>query len=85
MAWFKKALIAAFTLTMIGCDPQFNISGAYFPDWLACILGALFCTWLLRLALIRIHGIQYLFPEFVIYLCIFIAFACSLWLLFFSA
>ncbi|MEO6847018.1 MAG: YtcA family lipoprotein [Chthoniobacterales bacterium] len=84
MAWSKKALIALWALSMAGCDPQFNISGAYFPAWLACVFAGLIGTWLLHLAFVRKGIASHIRPAGFIYLCIFIAIACALWLLFFS-
>jgi hypothetical protein len=69
---------------MTGCDPQFNISGAYFPAWLACILGGVAGTWLLHFLLLRRGVARYLWPAPLIYFALAVAISCALWLLFFA-
>lgn len=70
---------------MTACDPQFNLSGAYFPAWLACVLGALVGTWVLHVILLRLGISKYLRPAPIVYIAIFAALSCGLWLIFFSA
>ncbi|MEO6053946.1 MAG: YtcA family lipoprotein [Chthoniobacterales bacterium] len=72
-------------MSMAGCDPQFNISGAYFPDWLACILAGLIGTWLCHEVMVRTGIAPHFRPAILVYPCLFITISCALWLLFFSA
>jgi hypothetical protein len=71
-------------LTMTGCDPQINIAGAYFPAWLACILGGLILFWLLHLVFLKAGLLPHLIPLPLVYAALITSLTCILWLLFFA-
>jgi hypothetical protein len=71
-------------LTMTSCDPQINIAGAYFPAWLACVLGGLILFWGLHLAFLKVGIIPYLVPLPLVYGAIITSLTCLLWLIFFA-
>lgn len=71
-------------LTMTGCDPQINIAGAYFPAWLACILGGLILFWVLHLLFLRLGLLPHLIPLPLVYAALITSLTCILWLLFFA-
>lgn len=77
---------ALLTIEVAGCRraPTFNILGSFFPSWLVClfvgiILSAIAYRVFARFALEK----EILWP-IVVYPCLALFFACTLWLIFFS-
>jgi YtcA-like protein len=50
-----------------GCDPIFDVEGAYFPGWMLCILVAIALTVLLRFVFVRARIEESLGPLLIIY------------------
>lgn len=73
-------------LPLAGCShaPNFNILGSYFPAWLLCIIVGTIATSILYWWLQRKRWDRYLTPSIVIYPCLAVLLACTLWLLLFS-
>ncbi|WP_343047534.1 YtcA family lipoprotein [Pseudomonas akapageensis] len=61
------------------------VLGAYFPDWLFCILGAVLLALLVHTLLIRRGFGAWLGPPALAYPVLTALFALSAWLLFFQA
>ncbi len=75
------ALVAALTLG--GCDPVFDIDGAFFPSWMISLLVGVLLTVALRLAFLR-NGLEpYLGPLPLIYTCLALLLTMTTWVLFF--
>ena len=66
-------------------NPLIDIGGAYFPAWLAAMLGGLVFAALARAILGRTFLAKALEPETVMLPALFLAGSCGLWLLLFSA
>jgi hypothetical protein len=78
-------LVSLVPLLMSGCQraPAFNIDGSFFPGWIACgvfgIISAVCIHWLLsRLGLER-----EIKPSILIYPCVALSVALTMWLIFF--
>jgi len=84
MSRFPVVAASLLALSTGGCDPQYNIAGAFFPAWLACTLGALVAISIIHGLGIRLGFAAFLRPSILVYPCLFIAFACALWLVFFA-
>ncbi|MGF6754796.1 YtcA family lipoprotein [Paraburkholderia sp. GAS42] len=72
-------------LLLQGCtrSPSTNVLGAYYPDWLFCIVGAVAVTVLIRLLLLRASLDEWLDPPAVAYPTLVALLAFAGWLLFF--
>jgi hypothetical protein len=62
-------LTAWFVVLLQGCSrsPSTNILGAYYPDWLFCIVGAVAAVVVIRLVLLRVELDDWLYPQAVAY------------------
>lgn len=78
------ALIAA-TLTS-GCvnAPSIGVLGAYFPDWLFCIVAGVVLTVIIHLILKRSQTNQLIGPAAVVYPTLVTFLALAIWLMFFQ-
>ena len=77
-------LLALACLPLGGCDPIFDVAGAYFPAWIICLVVGLFATMAVRELLLRAGVDQHLFWKPIAYTGCFLSVACWIWLLFFS-
>jgi hypothetical protein len=68
-----------------GCDPVFDLEGAFFPAWMLCLLGGILLTAALRplFAWSRIE--PHLGPLALVYSCLALAISFGAWLLLFRA
>jgi len=66
-------------------SPLVAIAGAYFPAWLAAVLGGMVLATLLRWVLARLLLADVLEPGPVMVPVLFVACSCFVWLAFFSA
>ncbi|MGY2491496.1 YtcA family lipoprotein [Cupriavidus sp. CP313] len=68
-----------------GCSrsPSTNVLGAYYPDWLFCIVGAVVAAVLIRLLLLRAGLNDWLYPPAIAYPALLALLAFAGWLLFF--
>ena len=71
------------SLGLGGCDPLFDVGGAYLPGWLFAVLLALGFTFLVRWVLVLCRVDAYLWLRSLAYMSLFTAFAISLWYFFF--
>jgi hypothetical protein len=74
---------AASILWLAGCDPIFDLEGAFFPSWMLCLLAGIIVTALLRPLLARIGLEPYMGPPALIYSCLALLLSFAAWLTFF--
>lgn len=80
----RSGLLAAFLLTGCGRAPSFNVLGSYFPAWLVCILLGIVGASMIRVSLVRLHMESMVRWTIVVYPCVALSIAFTLWLLIFS-
>ena len=68
-----------------GCNhaPEFNIFGSYFPAWLLCIAAGTVLSGLSYSGLKRLGLDREIVASIVVYPCLALFYACTLWLLLF--
>lgn len=73
-------------LALTGCKraPTFNILGSFFPSWLICLFAGIVLAALVNRILARFALDKELLWPVLVYPCLSILFACTLWLIFFS-
>jgi hypothetical protein len=82
----RFALVALFPLEMLmGCQraPSFSIAGSYFPDWILCSFVGIMVAALAHGLFLRLKMEREIQPAVLIYPCIALSCAVTLWLLFF--
>ena len=79
-----RPLLTLLPLPLAGCDPIFDVAGAYFPAWLICILLGGIITLIIRDVLIRFGLHAHLGWTAIAYLGLFSMAGCSIWLIFFT-
>jgi hypothetical protein len=80
----RACLLLIFTsLGLGGCDPLFDIGGAFFPGWLLAAILGFVVTLLVRWILVRVRVDEFLWLRTVSYICLFTMCSVFLWLLFF--
>ena len=81
----RKAGATLLPLALLGCGraPSLNIVGSFFPAWLLCILAGLVITGIARWVFGRLHLHEAIAPTILIYPCLALASAFTLWLLLF--
>lgn len=69
-----------------GCQraPSFNIAGSFFPDWILCSFIGIFVAALAHALFVRLKIEREIQPAVLIYPCIALSCAVTLWLVFFS-
>jgi hypothetical protein len=84
----KRAIsVAAIaTLPMSGCAnaPSIGVLGAYFPDWLFCIVAGVVLTVVIFLILGRLQAGHLMKPSAVVYPTLATLLALAVWLLLFQ-
>lgn len=77
----RSLLFSAVLLTGCSLPPAIPIIGAYYPDWLFCIIAGVILTLVTRLILLR----KYQTPPLagVIYTALFALYSMLFWLVFF--
>jgi hypothetical protein len=68
---------------LAGCDPIFDLEGAFFPSWMLCLLVGIVLTALLRPLFARVGVEPYLGPPALIYSCLALLISFATWLTFF--
>ncbi|MGH7788472.1 MAG: YtcA family lipoprotein [Candidatus Binatia bacterium] len=66
-----------------GCDPVFDIDGAFFPSWMVCLLAGVFGAVGLRYVFVRTGLEPHLGPLPLIYTCLTLLIAMVIWVQFF--
>ncbi len=82
-ARWKPAALAALA-GIGGCDPVVNIAGANFPAWLLCAIAGAMLTAAVRPILMASGLEPHLGPRPLIYSCLAVLLACTVWLIFFN-
>lgn len=77
------AALACSAPLLTACDPIWSISGAFFPGWLICMIGGLIAAILIRTVIARVGLEPHIGPRLLIYLMLYLACTCTLWLIFF--
>ncbi|MDX2169542.1 MAG: YtcA family lipoprotein [Deltaproteobacteria bacterium] len=78
-----RAALLGLGLALSGCDPVFDIEGAFFPAWMLCLLGGVIGAALLRPAFARSGLEPHLGPLPLVYSCLALLISFAAWLLFF--
>jgi hypothetical protein len=83
----REGILLLLTLVLSACSnaPSVPVLGAYFPDWLFCILSAVLLAFLLHALLARSGFGAWLAPPALTYPVLTVLFALSTWLLFFQS
>ena len=79
-------LFAALSLpTLAGCGyaPTFNILGSFFPSWLICLFAGILLTAIVNRIFVRFALDKEILWPVIVYPCLALLFACSLWLILF--
>jgi hypothetical protein len=76
----------ACALLTSGCAsaPSVGVLGAYFPDWLFCIVGGVLLTAIVRLLARHVGAEKWLWPVALIYPALVVLFAAAGWLIVFE-
>lgn len=84
--WRAIGTAAGAALLTAGCAhaPSLNVLGAYFPDWLFCIVAGVALTIVVHLVRARVPGGQRFGPPAVVYPALVTLFALIVWLIFFQ-
>jgi hypothetical protein len=70
---------------LCGCGraPSFNILGSFFPAWLVCIIAGILLASAGYWLFVRLNLEKEIRPAIIVYPCLALFFAFSLWLIFF--
>ncbi len=89
MKRFPRSLIlpaASVASQLAGCRlaPTFNILGSFFPSWLICLFVGIIVAVIANRLFARFALDKEILWPVVVYPCIALLFACTIWLIFFS-
>jgi hypothetical protein len=76
-------LLAVAAAGLAGCDPIFDLEGAFFPAWMLCLLAGIALTAVIRPLLARAGLEPYLGPLALIYSSLALLLSFAAWLAFF--
>ena len=81
-----KALTSSFCLLPLvtGCDPIFDIDGAFFPAWMLCMVLGIALAFACHPLFVRIGIQDYLGPPVLIYPSLALLITLAIWLIFFG-
>jgi len=79
-----RPFLILLALPLAGCDPIFDVAGAYFPSWIVCIIAGGIVTLIVRDILIRLGMHAHLGWTAIAYAGLFAMLSCSIWLIFFT-
>jgi cytochrome c oxidase subunit IV len=77
-------LSVAAQLTGCRLAPTFNILGSFFPSWLICLFAGIIVAVIANRLFARFALDKEILLPVVVYPCIALLFACTIWLIFFS-
>lgn len=82
----KIAVSLAIAPWLSGCGraPSFNILGSFFPAWLVCIVAGILLTAGCYGLFVRLQLQSEIRPGIVVYPCLALFWAFTLWLIFFT-
>jgi uncharacterized membrane-anchored protein len=78
------AAIATFLVSGCTNAPSISVLGAYFPDWLFCIVAGLVLTVVIYLILKRLRADHLLGPSAVVYPVLVAFLSLAVWLILFQ-
>ena len=89
MKRLQRSLILPVMLVaaqLAGCRlaPTFNILGSFFPSWLICLFAGIIVAVIANRLFARFALEKEILWPVVVYPCIALLFACTIWLIFFS-
>ena len=73
-------LLAPVILVLGGCDPIFDVGGAFFPSWILAAMVGLVTTLVVRSGLVRTGIDQRLFGRGFAYLGLFVGVSILIWI-----
>ncbi|SAL06714.1 hypothetical protein AWB81_07729 [Caballeronia arationis] len=77
-------MIAAVAMSGCANSPSIGVLGAYFPDWLFCIIAGVVLTVVVYLILQRVQRGQWLKPAAVVCPTLVTLFSLAVWLILFQ-
>ncbi|MDR3095565.1 MAG: hypothetical protein LBV73_00655 [Paraburkholderia sp.] len=80
LSWLSPMMLGACSVS-----PSISVLGAYFPDWMFCVLGALLLTLIVRAVLERLRRERLLGPPFVANSVLLLLLSLLIWLLIFNS
>lgn len=82
----RTYLILWIPLTLAGCarSPSLAVLGAYFPDWLFCIIGAVIAVAIVRVVIAKSGDPSRFGPPALLYPALAAFFSLAGWLIFFQ-
>jgi len=82
----KRGLAAAASYLLTGCTiaPSVNVLGAYFPDWLFCIVAGVILTAVIHAIVSKRNIEPWLAPAALTYPALTTLFSLAVWLVFFQ-
>lgn len=80
----RTLLLVLVLLPLGGCDPIFDLAGAYFPAWILCVIAGGVGTLIVRDILVRLGLDPHLGWKAISYLSLFTMLSSFIWLVFFS-
>jgi len=83
---WMMASASLLLMPVMGCGraPSFNIAGSFFPDWILCSFMGILAAVLAHGLFVRLKIEREIQPPVLIYPCIALSCAVTLWLLLFS-
>lgn len=78
------AAIAAVLVSGCASSPSIGVLGAYFPDWLFCIVAGVVFTVVIYLIVKRLHADHLMEPSAVVYPTLVTFLALAVWLMLFQ-
>ena len=82
--WKIRRSWVLLPMALTGCDPVVNIAGANFPAWLFCAIVGMLLAAILRPVFAWTRLEPHLGPLIVIYPCLAVLLACTVYLAFFN-
>lgn len=78
--------VVFFATQLTGCRiaPTFNILGSFFPSWLICLVIGIIVAVIVNRLFARFALDKEILWPVIVYPCIVLFFACTIWLIFFS-
>ncbi|MGW8466942.1 YtcA family lipoprotein [Pseudomonas sp. CLCA07] len=84
-SWHGGIVLLSLALSACSNASSVPVLGAFFPDWLFCILGAALLVLIINKLLARLGYSAWLAPPALFYPMLTALFALSAWLLFFQS
>lgn len=85
--WGRASILAFSCLILLsGCtlSPSLNVLGAYFPDWMFCIVAGVILTLIVRGILIHYQRESWLSPLMISWPTLTVLFSVLAWIMFFN-